>query len=372
MKQFDIKANTNLRPGNVPFAKPQEVGYLSIGPDRVVKPMSNESLRQYSPMCTPEALQMINLSNGYPEKYIERDQTINEGLDAILQTLDFIKYDITEDFVTWRGILTRLMLTCDSSRQQNPHFQTEEWKFKVYKVNGVIYIQSSPKWTVFEELTDVHKLLTYHGYKFEAMNTAPLGHTLSPDLSDEITRRDNDTIDTHVQYGLVLKLKIGSHSVLIGAEADCIDESRLSSIQQQDVSTQNTDRLEQFVELKTSKVIRNARHQASFERFKLPKFYFQSFLVATKRICVGFRDENGRIESVTEFETLKIPRIVRHKGYWDPMVHLDFLAKVLKFIQDNIEHDTVDDDGEHIQYYQLSHDKNSPFIQLSPCEDPDA
>lgn len=52
-------------------------------------------------------------------------------------------------------------------------------------------------------------------------------------------------------------------------------------------------------------------------RYKLLKFWAQSFLVGVPKVTVGFRDDDGQIVKVEDFATLNIPRLVRGRpGSW--------------------------------------------------------
>lgn len=48
-------------------------------------------------------------------------------------------------------------------------------------------------------------------------------------------------------------------------------------------------------------------------RYKLLKFWAQSFLVGVPRVICGFRDDDGQIVKVVQYKTLEIPRQVREK-----------------------------------------------------------
>jgi RAT1-interacting protein len=51
----------------------------------------------------------------------------------------------------------------------------------------------------------------------------------------------------------------------------------------------------------------------TLQRYKLLKFWAQSFLVGVPKIICGFRDDDGNLKKITPYETLKIPSIVREK-----------------------------------------------------------
>jgi len=87
------------------------------------------------------------------------------------------------------------------------------------------------------------------------------------------------------------------------------------------------------VELKTSAEIRSDSDVVKFER-KLHKFWIQSFLLGVPKVIVGFRsnDAEGRLLRIQEFETTKIPAMVRNQGKrtWDSNVCINFADEFLK------------------------------------------
>lgn len=84
-----------------------------------------------------------------------------------------------------------------------------------------------------------------------------------------------------------------------------------------------------WVELKTSALIRDQRDDVRFER-KLLKFWAQSFLLGVPQIVVGFRDEQGILRAFQDIATLQIPAIVNsRKQTWDGNVCTSFAAEFL-------------------------------------------
>lgn len=151
-----------------------------------------------------------------------------------------------------------------------------------------------------ENQTPESRKYCYFGYKFESLCT---------NNSDEI-------VNPNIEYCGIFKCKLNSHRIILAAEIDC---------QQGD----------KFLELKTSKVIANDKMRRSFERYKLLKYWIQSFLVGTSTIVVGFH-ENGILKQIKKLETLKIPRMV--KDYmWSANVCLNFADQVLNFLKMNVE-----------------------------------
>ncbi|KAF9101802.1 hypothetical protein BGX29_005244 [Mortierella sp. GBA35] len=145
------------------------------------------------------------------------------------------------------------------------------------------------------------------------------------DLEDpELTGRLDGIVDTNLQYCTVARTKIGKNSIIMGAEVDCTSEPKKQPPH---------NPLSDYIELKTSRVISSAREQNSFERYKLLKFWAQSFLPGIPTIIVGFRDDDGNVVTVETFKTMEIPRL-------DTTICINFLDGVLNFLRKQI---TVDD-----------------------------
>ncbi|KAL1914309.1 uncharacterized protein VTP21DRAFT_9002 [Calcarisporiella thermophila] len=173
-------------------------------------------------------------------------------------------------------------------------------------------------------MSNDQRLSTYWGYKFEALCTLP---TRSPS-SEELASRNQTIVNNHAQYGVVSRTRLGKHSIIMGAEVDCV----------MDRGDKKT-----YVELKTSKEIQHPKQQSSFERHKLLKFWAQSFLIGVPIITVGFRDNHGILRSLRSFDTLHIPRIVRGKpGMWNPNVCLNFADALLSWIKSIIKNGKED------------------------------
>ncbi|KAF9907355.1 Dom-3 Z [Linnemannia zychae] len=152
------------------------------------------------------------------------------------------------------------------------------------------------------------------------------------DLEDpELTGRLDGIVDTNLQYCTVARTKIGNNSIIMGAEVDCTSEPKKAPPH---------NPLSNYIELKTSRVISNAREQNNFEKHKLLKFWAQSFLPGIPTIIVGFRDDDGNVVTVETFKTMEIPRLVRGKeGAWDTTICINFLDAVLNFLRKQVKVD---------------------------------
>ena len=125
----------------------------------------------------------------------------------------------------------------------------------------------------------------------------------------------------------VTKSKLGENTkLLLGGEVDCWNGI--------------AEGLSGYVELKTSRKIDTKKQRANFEKFKLLKWWAQSFTVGVRQILVGFRDDDGMVQKMQNLETMKLPSYALaadKKNAWRPEVALTFAEKVLTFIRETME-----------------------------------
>jgi RAT1-interacting protein len=69
------------------------------------------------------------------------------------------------------------------------------------------------------EASDRQKLMSYWGYKFETLSTisTPPKQVNEQELEERLVASAN----TNEQYCVVVKTKLGNHSLIMGAEVDC-------------------------------------------------------------------------------------------------------------------------------------------------------
>lgn len=98
-----------------------------------------------------------------------------------------------------------------------------------------------------------------------------------------------------------------------------------------DSKPESKDEPVNWVELKTSAEIENARDMLKYER-KLLKFWIQSFLLGVPKIIVGFRSKHGILQRLEDLETKNIPSMVMKngKGTWDGNTCINFTANFLE------------------------------------------
>ena len=99
-----------------------------------------------------------------------------------------------------------------------------------------------------------------------------------------------------IQFGAVVRLRIGEMRVMMGAEIDCFDGDHRPRQQQQ--QHQDGSSLDSFIELKTYKPPQNSKQESTLLRFKYPRWWVQSWLGGVPRIALGSRDDRGMLRDI--------------------------------------------------------------------------
>lgn len=250
------------------FQKPKEIGCFSYDESRNLL-INNRSKLKY--FCTPE--NGANLNTGFPDKFIERERTI-EKLDSLVATLRDVNNNLSSasekyspDFCTWRGIITKFFIT--------PYSRNDSWELGLTLYKGTIYIVELDK--VEKESYGNYpnaKLFTYYGYKFESISTSD-----SPQTKVTQSELDSQDINMNVQFCSIFETKIdGRFKLVCGGEVDCLLQN-------------NSMNSYSYAELKTNRVIENRRQESNFIKNKLLKTWAQSFIIGVKTVIFGFRDD---------------------------------------------------------------------------------
>ncbi|KAJ2683542.1 decapping endonuclease targeting mRNA [Coemansia sp. RSA 1285] len=253
---------------------------------------------------------------------------------------------LKSDFVMYRGMLTRMFTT--------PYTLRESWAMNVTKLGSTLYIEEdlSP-----EDIkrrsgsSDQHRELMYSGYRFESLcvlNEPPssLSHEK---LGAELEKRRDSIVNTNTEYCTVFRTRLGVHSIISGAEIDCIDGEKPAEFPNR-----------HYRELKTANVLDTQHKIDNFERYKLLRFWAQSFISGTPTITVGYRDSDCILRAIEDIRTQDIPHRVKGKPrMWSANVCINFADMLLGFIKNS-----VTEEGPEFQY-RISFDAGSDVIQLT-------
>ncbi|GES96748.1 RAI1-domain-containing protein [Rhizophagus clarus] len=282
--------------------------------------IDDRELRYYYPANLEDG----NLSVGY-ENFIQREsegpETIHPLLDALIHIKETRGDSIKADIISWRGIFTKMLCT--------PYNRNEPWEFGATLYNNKIFIEEHETEQARlnrERSTPKSKLMVYWGYKFEALSTIGVPATEIKSQDDpRLLERKNSIVNNNIQYCSVSKTSLGKNRLIMGADVDCLIDVK---------PPYPENPINKYIELKTSKILKNERDTFVFERYKLIKFWAQSFLIGIPKIIIGFRDDDGNLCSLKEIKTLEIPRMVRGKDkMWDAVTCLNFLNEFFEWLR---------------------------------------
>jgi len=301
---FDIAA---YRPAaKTPYARPVEVGGFSRIDGE--QHFDKRALRRYRAPKLPNSL-----ATGYSDFVPKRDDKAAAEQCLIAAVERYADQTSRAHFVTYRNNLNKLLATL--------HCPNDDWCIGVKRLAGdhqwLLRVRDTQRRRDEERSqSDAQRLMSYFGYRFEALCT---GH--------------DGTIDANDEYVGLFNCKLGDHRLAVAAEIDCVDDAGT------------------YVELKTNKLLASKRLVGTFERFKLFKFWVQSYLVGVPRIVVGFRDED-ELRKLQSFDTLELPGLAaagaQGRPSWRPQACLGFADAVLTWLRAAL--DAADGDAYVVTY----------------------
>lgn len=226
-----------------------------------------------------------------------------EHLDALLAAAQNAVDWRTLDVVTWRGVVRKMLCS---------PFAEEGWSLFGEARNGIIYMEEDKEEP--EQLARRDKSLIYGGFKFEELCMVQADAGVVP-----MAARQEAVVNNNCEFGIAIRARLGEHRLLMGAEVDGLDEDGAA-----------------YVELKTTRLLRNAHMQRVFEEKKLLQWWLQCFLADVPNILAGFRDEQGWVRELQRIATCSIPRSVRGRVRWDPQAVLAFGDVLLAWLRESI------------------------------------
>lgn len=299
------------------YKQPVEVGCFSLDSERR---FFNDG-RQMRYYVEPDRSPNFDLRDGYKDRFIKRDDSVKEKLDHMLRWIlanrsklsargtTASSCDLDIDFVTWRGHLTKLLTA--------PYETREGWQLAVTRFRGTLYIsevETEAARRDQENRTERHEEMMYWGYKFEQYTCADTVHG-RPD--------PGGVLNTNEAFCTVVQTRLADHRLLFSGEVDCRDK---------DPNAPAAPAC--YIELKTSAEICTPKQRSNFHRFKLLKWWAQSFLPGVPRVMAGFRDEEGVVVAVETFPISKISHLIKNEhNCWKPTVCMNFCSDFLSFVK---------------------------------------
>lgn len=301
------------------YKQPVEIGHFSLDSKRNFWSDARQLRYYVEPVKCPN----FNLRDGYHDRFVKRDDSIKEKLDHILRWILANRQKLQPkdasplgvDFVTWRGHLTKLLTT--------PYETREGWLLAVSRLAGTLYISEVE--TEYarqdrENRTARHEEMMYWGYKFEQYTCADEAQG-SPD--------SGGVVNTNEAFCTVVQTRLAEHKMLFSGEVDC-----------RDANPQAPPAPACYIELKTSAEIHTPKQRSNFHRYKLLKWWAQSFLPGVPKIVAGFRDNDGQVVHMETFKTSQISQLIKAEyNCWKPTVCMNFCSDFLSFVRQIVKED---------------------------------
>ncbi|KAL1608330.1 decapping endonuclease targeting mRNA [Paraconiothyrium brasiliense] len=350
ISRFPIQPLNQFRGASASIKRPQEVTHFSYDDDHQYK--EDESSVNY--YCPPQM--GADLKEGFSTFRHYEDKT-DPHLDSLLRAVAS-KERITglqeqADFVTWRGMMTKIMTA--------PFDMFAEFAMFATFRDGTIYIEEDfparaaqraqeasrppPKWQ--DPNMPNHRMMTYWGYKFETLALIPTPPSETP--REVIDARPKAPVSNYAQHCSIVRTSFGPHVLLLGGEVDGLSAPKPPFL---------NDPIP-WIELKTAEALPSNpsnRDILKFER-KLLKFWAQSFLLGVPKIIIGWRSKQGILTGVQELETNKIPGMVRRGTHcWDGNTCINFATAFLGWLRS-----VVTEEG---KVYRLSLEKKAGIVEV--------
>lgn len=310
MDHHSLNVKDNSVSGKFPaYSRPKVTGYYSLGPERNYS--GDLSQLKYIHFPTNRNVK-FNLDDGRTHA-VKKDDSCDDRIDNLIRWMlqnsnggDWVP----TDFVCFRGLLTMVMCT--------PYEKNDDWIICATKWKGIIFLcarETDKKHLYKEQMTDRDRQFISWGFKFEQYMSSD-----KPDGVPDVRKPVNELEELCVMF----RTKLSNHHLLFGAEMDGVKSmTRINSCSELAEA--------EFIELKTSRQIETARQNHNFKRFKLIKWWAQSFLVGTRQIVCGFRDDRGMVHKLEDFEVIKLHKMAGN--VWDPSVCMNFCDRFLSFVQ---------------------------------------
>lgn len=154
----------------------------------------------------------------------------------------------------------------------------------------------------------------------------PFGNRALP--TSKLIPQSQHVVNEVAGYCTVATSTLNRKRLLLSGEVDCMDNTGCPTDEPPPLGKRV------YIELKTQALIKNARQHERFEKYKLLKFWAQSYLLNVPNVIIGFRDEDGYVQKIQTMNTNKIPGYVEGKSdRWDRKICINFLDQILDFMK---------------------------------------
>ena len=308
------------------FRQPVIVGHFSLDGDRRFHPSMIGLQYVHKDILDPDKKRVrFDLNKGVRKAIKAIPAKSEERLDHLLRgvmnnkekfTVEGELRSLHTDIICFRGLLTTLLCT--------PYERREGWEMQVARWRDTLYlmqVDTEQKKRSRAEETDRQRIMSSWGYKFEQYMSSNSPNQL-PDT--DIPVNENE------EFCCLFRTRVNGVSVVYGAEMDAYQTGhRLREEEKLDP--------DKFLEMKTSRELESDRQERNFRRYKQLKWWAQSFLVGTRQILCGWRDDQGVVDRIELFNVRDLPKTAVE---WKPNACANFLSTFLSMLKTQV---TTDD-----------------------------
>lgn len=288
------------------YDEPREIACFSRAADRSVRYNDRSQLRAF---VRPEL--ETDLNKGF-ELFVDKHGD-TAPIDDILGALAAKQIETSQaHFVTYRNNLNKLLHT--------PYNPRDEWQIGVSRHGRTIHLhvlETEASAARERARSEAERRMGYWGYAFEAAASA----------SERPQDGADGCVNCNEEFCSIAQTKLGGNRLIFAGEVDC--ERRGFG-----EKGGGQHAMRKYVELKTTKLLADEQARKSLERFKMSKWWLQSFLLGVTTIVCGFRDDAGILKKVQDFEVKQLPKFVH--GAWKPSVMLNFGSAALGWLYERV------------------------------------
>lgn len=307
------------------FADPIEIGNFSRATKKDVsfdkKQLQRLNLTFPPPSKTKQQIAVnFDLNEGYEEHINKPTET--PKLDRLLEFASYrqkmsqnVKSTLKNaDFVSYRGLLVKIASTLYSPK--------DAWIVCVTKFQDVYFLcefRTAEKLQAIADMSPREKLMTYWGHRFERFLLSPQ----PSQVGSAAGKSGAAPVNLNEECFSIVRTKLDKHRLVFGGEVDGIDPTT-----------------NEYLELKTNRFIETPKHMETFLKFKIVKWWLQSFLIGINTIICGYRDDGGKVRVLEKMGVNDL--LTRGEKYWSGAVCLSFLSEFLSVVKTSVRNNDAD------------------------------
>lgn len=312
------------------FGRPKLIGYLSLDADRNYK-CDTSQLKFLNKVPSGEILFDLNknVSKVIRRANENKDEKITHLLQFLLDQEPRLKLNNggqialeKAKFYCYRGLLTCIACT--------PYENREPWRIVVTLYKGSIFLcarDTKEQWEKKRNMSEKDLKFCSWGFKFEQYL-----------LSDDPRSAPNTEtpVNENEEFSLVFFNRLNKHEIVYAGEMDGVAafDGQISAppsdaSKPADIITYFQDK--KFIELKTNRHMESPNQVNSFRRFKVRKWWCQSFIAGVDTIICGFRDDEGIVDELKTYDVRELPKMCANK--WNPNVCFNFCDSFFTYVK---------------------------------------